>query len=598
MPTSSTTTSQRAAGHGVGVRRRLLRKWHVLLSATATGMLCIALDSSALAQESLWWDSPWQAAVEGQAVVGSPIDYGFPEDRNRNSFSTFSLGDHVADQRTVDYSIAPAEFAQPNAEESLPRPSFLEPDDNEMSVAEEVRRLHERIDQLETARTAQEDATRTIIRQSFAERGANINAYVLFGGTLETLTFWQTDFDDVAESDIVLDTAELDFEVTVNSWSVGSLVIEYFDGTDFLFPTNQGDEVGVDRFTVRQGIITIGDTSRYPLFTTVGRAVVPFGISTGDPVADVLTIVDPLTVEVFESLEDFVLFGFEWPTPPPPPPVSAGSPPPPLPPQPLLFNPLVRRSVTRVCKYCGLPPVPPAAPVAVPPTPTPPFSGAIYFFNGDTVDGPFEEDHIEHMGGTLGYRTKRYTWQGIPWSVDFDVDATSSVFDSNFLQFEYRSYLDQIGFVPGMAAHVKSNIGPVALVLEWNGAIGDADFIDDVGTPVSIRPQAWQIALAYQFDWNPSVEIIGLQGTYFTIGYSESSDLAGVSRIFDPLAVVPVITRVGFVPEKRLSVGIGEWVLDGLRVAIEYSHAIDYDEDEGGTGNSADGVFWQLTYEW
>jgi hypothetical protein len=92
--------------------------------------------------------------------------------------------------------------------------------------------------------------------------------------------------------------------------------------------------------------------------------------------------------------------------------------------------------------------------------------------------------------------------------------------------------------------------------------------------------------------------VIGAQGTYFTIGYSESSDLAGVSRIFDPLAPIPVVTRVGFVPEKRLSVGIGEWVLDGLRVALEYSYVIDYDEAEGGTGNDANGVFWQLTYEW
>jgi len=152
------------------------------------------------------------------------------------------------------------------------------------------------------------------------------------------------------------------------------------------------------------------------------------------------------------------------------------------------------------------------------------------------------------------------------------------------LQFEYRGFLDQIGFVPGMAAHVKSNFGPVALVVEWNGAITDAEFVDDLGTPFSIRPEAWQVALGYQFDWNPAVEIIGAQGTYFTIGYSESEDLAGVTRLIggDPGAIPPVPptpVRVGFVPERRLSVGMGEWVLDGLRVAIEYSHAIDYDED-------------------
>jgi hypothetical protein len=234
--------------------------------------------------------------------------------------------------------------------------------------------------------------------------------------------------------------------------------------------------------------------------------------------------------------------------------------------------------------------------VYVPPPCNAPFTGAIYFYNGDTLDDPLAENHIEQMGGTLGYRTKRFTRGGTPWSIDVDVDAVSSVFDSDFLQFEYRSYLDQIGFVPGMAAHAKSTLGPVALVVEWNGAVTDAEFIDDTGTPVVIRPAAWQVSLGYQFDWNPTVEIIGAQGTYFAISYSESSDLAGVTRIFDPL--VPVPTRVGFVPERRLSVGIGEWVLDGLRVALEYSYAVDYDEAQGGTGNNANGVFWQLTYEW
>jgi hypothetical protein len=81
------------------------------------------------------------------------------------------------------------------------------------------------------------------------------------------------------------------------------------------------------------------------------------------------------------------------------------------------------------------------------------------------------------------------------------------------------------------------------------------------------------------------------------MSYSESYDLAGVTDfVGDPLAPTPL--RVGFVPERRFSVGVGEWVLDGLRVAVEYSHAVDYDVSEGGTGNSANGFFWQMTYEW
>jgi hypothetical protein len=570
------------------------------------------------------------------AATGSSADAPFEEPvSEREAYAAFGAVSLWRDvdhgpQRTIDLQIVPAEFAQPEPDEPLPqprtfdaddptrrepsflegqdpprrRPAFLDSDDSTLTVSQELQRLNQRIDELEAAKRAHEDATRTIIRQSFAEKGSNINDYVVFGGTLETLTFWFEDFDDVAESDIVLDTAELDFEITVNNWTVGSLVVEYFDGTDFLFPTTEDDEIGVDRITVRQAIITIGDTTRYPMFSTFGRAVVPFGISTGDPVADVLTIVDPLTVEVFETHEDFILIGFEWPPTGQPPPLSPGAAPAPLPPQPLLINPLVRRTARRMCEYCGLPPAAPVRPAAVPPMCVSPLSGAIYFYNGNTVEGPDEEDHIEHMGGTLGWRTKGLTRRrGIPWSIDVDCDVNSSVFDSDFLQFEYRRFLDQIGFVPGMASHIKANYGPVALVAEWNGALTDAEFVDDTGALFEIRPRAWQIALAYQFDWNSAVEIIGAQGTYFTIGYSESDDLFGVTRLIggDPIAVPPVPatpTRVGFVPERRLSVGLGEWVLPGLRVAFEYSYALDYDEEDGGTGESAHGFFNQITYEW
>jgi hypothetical protein len=497
----------------------------------------------------------------------------------------------------LDTDTSAAQEELPATTNETQQPSFLDTETSEWSVEEQLRGMEQRLTVLEATRTANEDAIRTIINQSFANRGSNITDAVVFGGTLETLTFWQEDFDGVAESDIILDTAELDFEITVNSWTLGSLVIEYFDGQDFLFPTNQDDEIGVDRLTVRQAWIMVGDITRYPLFVQTGRDVVPFGISTGDPVTDVLTIVDPLTVEVFETTEDFILFGFAWPTPPPPPPLAPNAPPGPLPPQPLLFNPLVRRAAHRVCRYCGpAEPVPPL-PVAVVPPCVPPISGGIYFYNGDTVSGPNEEDHIEHMGGTLGYRTRGTFRNGIPWTIDADVDVNSSVFDSNFLQFEYRHFLDQIGFVPGMAAHVKSNLGPFGLVVEWNAAINNAEFIDDAGDPINIRPEAWQVSLAYQFDWNPAVEFIGAQGTYFVVGYSESKDLAGVTDLVgDPLAPTPL--RVGFVPERRFSVGMGEWVLDGLRVAVEYSHAVDYDEADGGTGNSANGFFGQVTYEW
>ena len=330
---------------------------------------------------------------------------------------------------------------------------------------------------------------------------------------------------------------------------------------------------------------------------------------------DVLNIEDPLTLEVFEAKEDVILIGLEWPTPPPPPRIPPTMFPPPKV-RPLLFNPLV----SKISRHLGYHPLP-QAPATVNRIPVPvnprTFNTAIYFYNGTTVRRADVDDHIEHLGATFGYRTQGTSAQQIPiifpcpcspWSLDVDVDFNSSVFDSQFLEFEYLAFLDQIGYVPGMAASLKSMLGPTSVVLEWNGAINRAEFTDDVGVDRNITPQAWQVSVAYQFDWNPGITTIGTQGTYVTLSYSESQDLAGARREIrrlepgtmpgDPGMTTVEQVRVGFAPEKRLLVGLGEWVLDGLRVAFEYSYNVDYPMSAGGTGRSADAYTGMLTYEW
>lgn len=569
--------------------------------------VCCAFGSTSQAQFSDLEICSSEVAPESAASYWTPAR--FDTDLSCREPSTVEIVrvSEVTERRKSDTSVAPAEYDQSATEEppqlpsylnpveDMPQPAFLDGANADQSIVNQLDALARRMDEMEKTRIAQEDATRAIIRRSFAERASNITDTVTFGGTLETLTFWQSNFDEITESDIRLDTAQLDFDIQMNTWSHASLYIEYLQGDDVLFPTSEGDFTGVDRFSVRTGVITIGNVEKYPVFITTGRDFVPFGISTGDPVADVLTIVDPLTIEVFEMQEDFVMFGFELPTPPPPAPVSPYARPP-VAPRPILFNPIAREIVRSVCPYCG-PLDRPNTAVATPYTCVAPYFGAIYFYNGKTLEGINDENHIEQMGGTLGYRTKGLLGRnGIPWTAQFAVDANSSVFDSNFLQFEYRPFLDQIGFVPGMAAHLRSSLGPYGLIVEWNGAISEANFIDDAGNPIQIRPSAWQVSVNYQFDWNPTVEVIGMQGTYLAIGYSESQDLFGVIRIVDPLAPVP--ERVGTVPERRLSIGIGEWVLENMRVAFEYSHVIDYGTDVGGTGNSADAVLMQWTYEW
>ena len=233
----------------------------------------------------------------------------------------------------------------------------------------------------------------------------------------------------------------------------------------------------------------------------------------------------------------------------------------------------------------------------------PTYNAAVFFYSGNELKSATgNSDPDKHFNVTLGYNAKgscnrrydelRDSWL-CPWSMGIDVDYNSSIFDSRFLETGYRKFLPQIGLVPGAAVSMKSSLGRFSWVAEWNGALKNVEFSDDIGQPINIRPSAWQMSLGYQLDWHPWVESIGGQGTYFAVGYSESSDLAGVTRV-----VGTTSDRVGFVAKRRLLLTAGEWLLDGLKLAVEFSRNWDYSTSEGGTGKTADGLFSTLTYTW
>jgi hypothetical protein len=499
----------------------------------------------------------------------------------------------------------------------------------EGAAAQEKERLEQRVEELETAKVAHEDATRSIIAQTLSGLGSRINEFVDFGGVIEVLPGWEEDFEEGEERTTALKTLELQFEVQVTDWARGGLVVEYDDGGDLIFTTTEDDEFSIDRINVDTAFVTLGDTERFWPYAMLGRMVLPFGISTGDPVADVLNIVDPLTVEVFETKKDAVLIGFEFPTPPPRPQVVTEVPPPV---KPLVVGPFVARAA-RFLGYTPAPPPPPTPAFAELPPARPPFTLGVFFYRGDTFEEASHEgswDFAHHLGAMAGYRTRgtcrnyseadpddalRWLHVLCPWTLDLGVEFNRSVFESDFLGLSYRAFLGPvtdptdfrlgltpIGFVPGMAASVRSSLGPVSLVAEWNGAIESARFQEhSLREEVSIRPSAWQVSLAYQFGWSPSVEAIGTQGTYLTASYSESRDLQGAKR-FNPNDFT--LGLVGTVPRRRLAVGAGEWVLPNLRLAVEYARAWDYSRglldarNLPNTNRVADGIFSQVTFEW
>jgi hypothetical protein len=465
-------------------------------------------------------------------------------------------------------------------------------------IGETRGQLEQRVKELELAKSAQEQATRLIIQDSMSKIGSRINEAVILGGAIEVAAGRSNDAATRSRSNALrFNTAELDLEIQTNPWVLGSFISGFDDGSGTTqLQTNKGHFTGVDRITLDRALVTIGDLTRFPFYVRAGRMTLPFGISTGVHRADVLTIENPLTIDAFETRKTAIGLGFGFPTPP-----LTRTPLPVFAPRvnPRLINPLIGP----LAEEMGYKPIPsrpkPLAPT--PPIPTlPPIYGSVYMYDSDT--GVSNRNFNRNVVGRLGYRANGNCGRNYddlrsggpcPWTFDANLDYNSSIFDSRFLQNEYRSFLGQFDRVHGLGANAKGTLGPVSLVAEWNGAIKTATFVDDAARRRNIKPGAWQISAGYQFDWNPWVESIGAQGTFMAIGYSRSRDLAGVTQLIETVA-----TRVGFQPKSRATLTVGEWVLDGVKLVVEYSRQRDYSVAEGGTGGTGKGIFTALTYSW
>jgi len=453
--------------------------------------------------------------------------------------------------------------------------------------------LEQRVRQLETTQAAQEGAVRQIIHDSVSTLGSKINEAVSLNGTISVAAERSSDLDGQRKSSLKLNTAEFEFDIQASDWARAAITLEYISGEDLLFPTSSGFQSGVDRVNVDTAFITLGDAQRFPPVLMAGRMVLPFGISTGKALGDSLSLNSPLTVEIFEMRQDALGLTFSFPTPPlapPLPPVTA----PPV--RPMLLQPLVA-SLSRRLGYEPLAVRPKPLLPQTPAAEAPPFHAGLYVFDTRAGGG------LRHQyGATLGYQAKGHCGRryeelsdgGLcPWRLSLGLDYNSSIFHSRLLEFEYQGLLDRIGHVPATALHARASLGAWALTGEWDSATRTARFDDDRGAPVGLRPSAWQLSLGYQLGWNPWVEEIGAQGSYLAIGYSQSRDMAGLSRVVDGSA-----TRFGFVPRRRLLLTAGEWVMENVRVVVEYSRNWDYALADGGSGQVANGLFVSLSYAW
>ncbi|MEA2060065.1 MAG: LbtU family siderophore porin [Thermodesulfobacteriota bacterium] len=196
---------------------------------------------------------------------------------------------------------------------------------------------------------------------------SNIMDRVSISGLVEVEGFYTSDYEDEDESDFELATAELGIDAQIHDF-VSSHVL-------FLWEEGEGEDICVD-----EAFITIGNTEKFPIFMTLGRQYVPFGVF------ETRMVSDPLTLEIAETQETSVLFGFE---------------------------------------YSGV-------------------YGGIYLFNGD-IDEESGDDHLENFGANIGY-----SFETGDLGLDFSASYISSLGDtdgvSDALPDDIEDYVDGISF--------------------------------------------------------------------------------------------------------------------------------------------------------
>jgi hypothetical protein len=248
------------------------------------------------------------------------------------------------------------------------------------------------------------------------------------GGAIELEAGKRRDFAAVRTSDFTLAAAEFDFEADVVDWAKAELSLQW--------------DSGADKITVNEAMITIGRLSKFPVYLKAGRGVVPVGISSGTTVAarleESLTLAGPLTIDVFEAKEDYVLLGV---------------------------------------KGYG-------------------FHAGAYIFNGSTNQVGGGGKRLEHYGFTAGYGIKSDNI-----SLDVGVHMIDSVFDSDGLTSAFSELQDRVkrGYIPGLAAHAKLGLWGFSLIGEYDTATRHARLIrDDI--IYDIQPRAWQVEVGYTTD--------------------------------------------------------------------------------------------------
>ncbi len=196
------------------------------------------------------------------------------------------------------------------------------------------------------------------------------------------------------------------------------------------------------------------------------------------------------------------------------------------------------------------------------------FYGEAFVFNGD-MDEADDDNQINDFGVSLGYRMEtEFTFAA---GIDYMNDLADSDGFTEALEEELDGGLsDTVG---GLAVHALFSMQNFTLMGEYVTAIDEFAETDLEFNEGGAEPKAWQIEAAYEFDVYslPSFVAVSYQGT------EDALELE--------------------LPETRYSIGVGAEVYKNTALSLEWARDEDYDEADGGTGESADSVTLQLAVE-
>jgi len=125
--------------------------------------------------------------------------------------------------------------------------------------------------------------------------------FIMLSGKIEGIADYQKPSNDVSNSSVNLEDAELDFAPVINDWASGFVGLQYLFVTE---PSVSPRVVNTSRVHINKAFVTFGNLERFPLYLTMGQNNVPFG-QYSSPM-----ITSPLTDSIFKTRAQEVLLGY------------------------------------------------------------------------------------------------------------------------------------------------------------------------------------------------------------------------------------------------------------------------------------------------